>query len=208
MSKPSGARPACADGENSIVSPGLRRAVFLDRDGTVIVDTLFSTDPARLEPMPGAVEALRRLQEAGFLLVIITNQSGVARGYFTEEDLDAFHRHMADWFAQRDVRLAGVYFCPHHPDGTTPALSCACDCRKPAPGMILRAARELNVDPAASWMVGDRDADVGAGRAAGCRTIRVAGSSEGNGLAADFDAPDLAAAADRILSSAHGRAPG
>ena len=176
------------------------KAVFLDRDNTVIVDMEFSTDPAGLQPFPGALEALRRLQAAGWLLVIVTNQSGVARGRFSESDLRAFHEQMNRMLEGQGVRVAGVYYCPHYRQGSVPEYSFDCDCRKPQPGMLLRAAREHGIDLKGSWMVGDRPADIGAGRAAGCRTIRV-GSADwtGSDERPDFETPDLAAAADIIL---------
>ena len=177
-----------------------RKAVFLDRDNTVIADMEFSTNRAKLRPLPGAMGALRRLQEAGYLLIIVTNQSGVARGRFSEERLRRFHEHFLHRFERDTVRLAGIYYCPHYADGKVAEYAIACDCRKPQPGMLLRAARELGVDPKQSWMVGDRPADIGAGRAAGCRTIRV-GSAEWSDSdpRPDFRAPDLAGAAKFIL---------
>ena len=183
----------------------MKKAVFLDRDNTVIVDMEFSTDLAGLRPLPGALRALRRLQEAGYLLIVVTNQSGVARGRFSEERLRGFHEHFLRRFERSGVRLAGIYYCPHYAEGEVPEYSIACDCRKPQPGLLLRAARELGVDLKRSWMVGDRPADIGAGRAAGCRTIRV-GNAEWaeSDPRADFETPDLARAAETILTRAEG----
>ena len=180
-----------------------RKAVFLDRDCTVIEDMTFSTDPARIRALPGAIEGMLRLQETGYTLVIITNQSGVARGYFTEAELQAFHEALRSWIAERGVRVAGVYYCPHYPEGKLPEYSFVCECRKPAPGMILRAAEELGLDLPRSWMVGDRDCDTAAGRNAGCRTVLVETAPEpqpGNPKP-DFRVKDLQAAADVILNS-------
>jgi D,D-heptose 1,7-bisphosphate phosphatase len=181
----------------------LRKAVFLDRDGTVTVDTVFSVDPAKFEPLPGTVEGLKRLQDAGYLLIVITNQSGVARGHFSEEGLRAFHDHFIARFREVGVAITEVYYCPHHTTGTVARYVKACDCRKPAPGMILRAAREHGIDLAASWMIGDRDCDIGAGRAAGCRTIRIGTTPEGE-TKPDFEAGDVAEAAERILTRLRG----
>ena len=178
--------------------PTLRKAVFLDRDGTLIVDTVFSVDPARLKPLPGSMEGLRLLQEAGYRIIVITNQSGVARGEFDEESLRAFHDYMVRWFGERGIMLTGVYYCPHYAEGTLPQYSVVCGCRKPEPGMLLRAAEEHRLDLAQSWMVGDRDCDIGAGRAAGCRTIRI-GSNADAELSADFEAADVREAARIIL---------
>jgi D,D-heptose 1,7-bisphosphate phosphatase len=178
----------------------MTKAVFLDRDKTVIADMEFSVNRARLRPLPGALKALRRLQEAGYLLIIVTNQSGVARGRFSEESLRRFHEHLLRRFERSGVRCAGIYYCPHYASGKVAEYSIACDCRKPLPGLLLRAADELGVDLKRSWMVGDRPADIGAGRAAGCRTIRV-GDAEWaeSDPRADFERPDLARAAETIL---------
>lgn len=178
----------------------LRKAVFLDRDGTVIVDTEFSTDPARFVPLPGTLEGLRALQDAGYEIVIITNQSGVARGFFDEASLRAFHDFMVNWFGERGVSISAVYYCPHYAAGNVPQYSISCRCRKPEPGMLLRAAADHRLDLAQSWMVGDRDCDIGAGRAAGCRTIRV-GDWPNDDEPADFTAADVGEAARKILSN-------
>ena len=182
-----------------------KKAVFLDRDDTIIADMEFSTERAQLRLLPGAVEALRRLQDAGYLLIIVTNQSGVARGRFSEESLRDFHEHLLREIEQAGVRFAGLYYCPHYAEGKVAEYSIACDCRKPKPGLLLRAARELGVDLKQSWMVGDRPADIGAGRAAGCRTIRV-GNAEWteSDPQADFETPDLARAAEIILRKSEG----
>lgn len=179
----------------------LGKAVFLDRDNTIIADMEFSTDRSKVRPLPGALGALRRLQEAGYLLIIVTNQSGVARGRFSEKRLRDFHEYFLRRFARSRVRFAGIYYCPHYAEGKVAEYSIACDCRKPQPGLLLRAAQELGVDLRRSWMVGDRPADIGAGRAAGCRTIRVGSFSEwtDSDPRPDFRMPDLAGAAGIIL---------
>ena len=177
-----------------------RKAVFLDRDKTIIADMEFSADPTKIRPLPGAVTALRRLQRAGYALIVVTNQSGVARGLFSEERLRRFHEHFLRRFARSGVRFAGLYYCPHYVEGKVAEYAIACDCRKPRPGMLLRAAEELGVDLKRSWMVGDRPADIGAGRAAGCRTIRVGNADWAESdPRADFETPDLAGAVAIIL---------
>jgi len=180
----------------------VRAAVFLDRDSTVIEDMEFSVDPARIRALPGAVEGMRRLQEAGYPLVLITNQSGVARGLFTEEGLRAFHDRLRAWLAERGVRIEAVYHCPHYPNGKVPEYTRKCACRKPEPGMILAAARDLGLDLTRSWMIGDRDCDTGAGRNAGCRTILVKTAIAPVELTPrpDFIAEGIAEAAEIILS--------
>ena len=181
----------------------LHKAVFLDRDGTTIVDTEFSADPKNLRLLPGAVEGLRRLQKAGCLLIIVTNQSGVARGLFDERELRAFREHLKRRFRRRGIRIADIYYCPHHEDGQVPQYSVKCDCRKPKPGMILRAAKEHGIDLKQSWMIGDQQRDIEAGIAAGCRTIRV-GVAPGEAPGADFEAADLRQAAGIILRASRG----
>lgn len=149
-----------------------RGVVFLDKDGTLIEDLPYNVDPDRIRLAPGAARAIGRFGAAGLDLVVATNQSGVARGYFTERDLDRVEEHLRGVIQAAGARLAGFYACPHLPEGTGPyAVECAC--RKPEPGLLLRACRELGVDPGESWFIGDTWMDVAAGRAAGCRTILV-----------------------------------
>ncbi|HEX6293269.1 MAG TPA: HAD family hydrolase [Herpetosiphonaceae bacterium] len=149
------------------------RAVFLDRDGTLVHARHYPSRPEELQLYAGIEAGLRRLQAAGFRLIVITNQGGLAHGYFTEADLDRMHEHLRSELARLGVRVDGVYHCPHHPDGTIPDLSIACDCRKPQPGMLLRAAADLGLDLRRSWFVGDILDDVEAGRRAGCRSVLV-----------------------------------
>jgi D-glycero-D-manno-heptose 1,7-bisphosphate phosphatase len=149
------------------------RSLFLDRDGTLVHPRHYPSRPEDLCLYEGVGPALRRLQAAGFRLVVITNQSGIARGYFDEAALARMHTYLADQLARFDVRLDGVYHCPHHPQGTIPALAVACECRKPQPGMLLRAAADLAIDLRRSWFIGDILDDVEAGNRAGCQTILV-----------------------------------
>src|SRR5690606_21848860 len=135
-------------------SPG-RPAVFLDRDGTIVVERNYLADPARVELVPGAAAALRALAEAGYALVVVTNQSGIARGLYGEGEFRAVQRRIEELLAREGIRLDGVYHCPHHPDYTGP-----CECRKPAVGLYLRAARELGLDLSRSVCIGDRLKDV------------------------------------------------
>ena len=151
----------------------LTKAVFLDRDGTLVHPRHYPSRPEELILYAGLAPALRRLQAAGFQLVVITNQSGLARGLFTVEDLDAMHAYLADELARDGDHVDGFYFCPHHPEGVIPDLAVECTCRKPAPGMLFNAAAELDIDLAQSWFVGDILDDVEAGNRAGCQTILV-----------------------------------
>jgi D-glycero-D-manno-heptose 1,7-bisphosphate phosphatase len=194
----------------SQVREATRPTVFLDKDGTLIEDLPYNVDPARIRLAPGARAGLRLLGEAGFRLVVVTNQSGVARGYFTEVDLDAVARHLSGELAALGASLHGFYFCPHLPDGIN-EYAIECDCRKPEPGLIHRASRELGLALEGSWFVGDTWMDVVAGRAAGCRTIMVGPEHR---TAADLPpdrrpdhaVPDLLAAA-RIIVAAPVAAP-
>ncbi|MEI5997109.1 HAD family hydrolase [Paraburkholderia bengalensis] len=146
-------------------------AVFIDKDGTLLEDEPYNVDPERMRFAPGAYEALSALACCPFKLIVISNQSGVALGRFPLESLDAVEARLRDMFASCGATLDGVYWCPHHPDGSVATYAQACDCRKPAPGMLLRASREHAIDLRASWFVGDILDDVEAGNLAGCRTI-------------------------------------
>lgn len=145
----------------------MRRALFLDRDGVINADHGYISGSDRFDVIEGVFDALRRAQELGYLLVVVTNQSGIARGYFTDDDYRRIEHHMREVFLAEGITFDAIYHCPHHPDGIIPALAVRCDCRKPEPGMILRAARDHNIDLAASIMVGDKDSDIAAARAAG-----------------------------------------
>ncbi len=154
------------------------KAVFLDKDGTLVEDVPYNVNPELIVLAPEAGESLQRLHRRGFQIVIITNQSGVARGYFSESDLAPVEQHLRQQLAAYGVPLAGFYYCPHHPDGMVESYAIACSCRKPQPGLITKAAMELGLDLSQSWFVGDILHDVEAGRAAGCRTILINNGNE------------------------------
>lgn len=158
-----------------------RRALFLDRDGTLIVDVGYPRDPALVQPIAGAAEALRVLQR-DHALVVISNQSGIARGRITPAEAAAVHDRFIAMFASAGVTFAGCYYCPHGPDER-------CRCRKPAPGLIDDAARELGLDLGGSIMIGDKASDLEAGRAAGCRLVIRFGPDE-DGAVADARCDD------------------
>lgn len=142
-------------------------AIFLDRDGTMNVDHGYVHEIDNFQFIEGAIEAMQELKKMGYALVMVTNQSGIARGMFSEDTFMQLTEWM-DWsLADRDVDLDGIYFCPHHPEATVEEYRQQCDCRKPAPGMLLAAQKELNIDMAASYMVGDKIDDMLAGKAAG-----------------------------------------
>lgn len=155
-----------------------RRAVFIDKDGTLIDDLPYNVDPERMRLASGAGPALQSLQRLGFWLIVVSNQSGIARGRIAESAMAGVHERLRDLLAPFDVRLDGFYYCPHWPHGRVARHAFACDCRKPRPGMLLRAAAEHGISCAASWMIGDILDDVEAGRRAGCRTILIDNGNE------------------------------
>ena len=173
-----------------------RRTVLLDRDGTINVERHYLSDPDALELYPGVGAALRRLQEAGFSLVVLTNQSGIARGYFDLAQLERIHNRLRALLAVDGVTLDGIFLCPHGPDD-------ACACRKPLPGMVEQAVAALGFDPRHAVMIGDKAVDVDMGQAVGAQTILV---RTGHGVKAigacqpDWVAADLAEAAAWILA--------
>jgi D-glycero-D-manno-heptose 1,7-bisphosphate phosphatase len=154
-----------------------RRLALIDRDGTIIVDKVYLSDPDGIEFAPGAVEGLRLLRDAGFTLALMTNQSGIARGYFDLAALGRIHDRLQSMLAAEGLQLKAIYFCPHGPDD-------GCDCRKPKPGMVRAAMRDLGFGPHEVVVVGDSDADTGAASAAGVKGVRVAAA----GRSASFEA--------------------
>jgi D,D-heptose 1,7-bisphosphate phosphatase len=155
-----------------------RRAVFLDKDGTLVEDVPCNVDPGQIRLAAGALEAVRSLYVTGYQLFIITNQSGVARGYFPESALIAVEQRLRELFQSVMIHLTGFYYCPHHPDGSIADYAIHCDCRKPQPGLLYRAASEHQIDLTQSWFIGDILHDVEAGRRAGCRTILIDNGNE------------------------------
>jgi len=183
-----------------------RPAVFIDRDGTLIEEAGYLNSLDRLLFFPYSVDAIRQLDRAGFAVVVVTNQAGIARGIVKESFVADAHRHISERMEAGGARIAAYYYCPHHIDGIVESLRIACECRKPHPGLIRRAAEDLDIDLAASFTVGDRWHDVQAGRAAGTRTILVRtgyGRQEEQhpreGISADAIVDNLAAAAAVIL---------
>ncbi len=173
-----------------------RRFVLLDRDGTLIVERNYLSDPDQVELIPGAAAGLRRLKARGLGLVVVTNQSGIGRGFFDEKRLAEIHQRLVAMLRAEQVELDGIYICPHHPDQ-------ACDCRKPRPALALRAGAELGFDPSLAFVVGDMASDVALGRALGATTLLVrtghgAATLASGAARADHVVADLAAAAERI----------
>lgn len=152
--------------------------VFLDKDGTLIQDVPYNVDPDQIRLAPFAGRALRTLAEHGHPVVVVSNQSGVARGYFPESALEAVRERITTLCRGFGVELAGFYYCPHHPDGSVSDLAVECDCRKPADGMLRTAAADLGVRLDDCWMVGDILDDIEAGKRAGCRTVLIDNGNE------------------------------
>jgi D,D-heptose 1,7-bisphosphate phosphatase len=177
-------------------------AIFLDRDRTLIDDPGYISDPDQVRLLDGVVESVRRLREAGYAVVVVTNQSGVARGLFTEGDLAIVHQRMRDLLRAEGADVDAIYYCPFldGPEAVREQYRRDSNLRKPKPGMLLLAAEELGLDLESSWMIGDSARDVQAGRTAGCRTVLISGEVEGDGTEADFVVHDLRSAADQILA--------
>lgn len=157
----------------------MRRAVFLDRDGTIIEDVGHLHRSKDIRLMSGAARAIRMLREAGYVIVVVTNQSVVARGMLTEAEVELINSDIDRVLAAEGAKVDAWYYCPHHPHGSIPQYSRRCECRKPAPGLLLRAANDMDIDLASSWMVGNSITDVEAGERAGVRPIKL-GSDTGD----------------------------
>ncbi len=156
----------------------MNKAVFIDRDGTLIKDVPYNANPALIEFLPDAIETLSALKKNKFLLILISNQSGVARGFFSVEQLEKMHDVIQQTLSNFNVKLDAIYYCPHHPEGKIKEYTIECECRKPKPGLIFKAAAAYNIDLNNSWMVGDILNDVEAGNAAGCKTILLDNGNE------------------------------
>ncbi|MDR1916174.1 MAG: D-glycero-beta-D-manno-heptose 1,7-bisphosphate 7-phosphatase [Synergistaceae bacterium] len=179
----------------------MNRAIFLDRDGTINIDKGYLYKISDFEFIPGTKEALARLQEAGYLLIIITNQSGVARGLYGEDDVRALHDWLLRTLAEDGIHISKVYYCPHHPDGSVEPYRLECECRKPALGLFYRAVSELDIDLCKSYAVGDKMRDLQICASGGCEGYLL---GEGHAIA-DLPANikyahDLLAAAEDIMA--------
>lgn len=190
----------------------LRAGLFLDRDGTINTEVDFLRSPDELRLLPGAARAIREANEARWPVVVMTNQSGVARGFLSEQDLERVHDRLRSLLADEGARVDAIEYCPHHPSAGRPPYNVECDCRKPATGMLTRAAERLGIDLASSFVVGDRCVDMQAGQSAGCRTVLVLtgyGATERDEclqrLTIDHVAPDLYAAWSYIRHHVHPR---
>lgn len=174
----------------------MRRFALLDRDGTINVDKHYLSDPDQLELIPGSGEAIARLNKAGWGVVVVTNQSGIGRGYFDHDRLAQIHARLHELLALHGAHIDGIEVCPHGPDSD-------CPCRKPLPGMVLRAAERLNFDPKYAIVVGDKEADIGLGHAVGATAFLVRtgyGHTQEATTKADYVVDNLAAAVDLALT--------
>jgi D-glycero-D-manno-heptose 1,7-bisphosphate phosphatase len=183
---------------------GKTRAAFIDRDGVINEERNYVHRIEDFVVLPGVAEGLKLLSDAGYRLIIVTNQAGIARGYYDQAAMELLHRHLRAQLAEDDVTLDAIYFCPHHPQGCVAGLAIECDCRKPAPGMLLQAARDFDLDLAASVLIGDKLSDVLAGKRAGVgRTVIVESGHQVEAAPhskADLVAKDLHAAARALTS--------
>ncbi len=154
------------------------KAIFIDKDGTLIPEIPYNTDPSLITLTEGAAEGLRVLAQAGYRIVVVANQPGMAYGYCTPEAMERIRGTIQLLLAKEEVPLHAFYYCPHHPKGTVPEYAIQCWCRKPKPGMLLQACIDLQLDIKSSWMIGDTLDDIEAGRKAGCQTILIDNGSE------------------------------
>lgn len=181
-----------------------QKAFFLDRDGTINQHIGFLKDPEDLELVEGASEAITRINDSGYLAIIITNQPIIARGEVTEEGLEIIHNKLETLLGNKHAYLDAIYYCPHHPDGgfkgERAELKIDCKCRKPKPGLILKAAKDFNIDLSKSFMIGDSSNDIIAGSAAGCKTCLISKNSKSKGLSPDYISKNLLEATELCLN--------
>lgn len=167
----------------------MHKAVFLDKDGTLIPDVPYNCDPAKISIQPETVEGLRMLRAEGYLLIVVSNQAGVAHGRFNLGQLELALAQLRKLLLEAGVTLDGIYCCPHHPEAELPEYRQVCNCRKPAAGLLTRAAQEHHIDLPGSWMIGDILNDVEAGNRAGCRSILIDNGNETEWLSGGYRTP-------------------
>ncbi|MBU0761628.1 MAG: HAD family hydrolase [Candidatus Altiarchaeota archaeon] len=180
----------------------MKKAVFLDRDGVINENLKDIVEPSQFHLLHGVSEAIKKLNESNYLVVIITNQPVIAKGFCTFEDMDAIHQKMKNELAKEGAKIDAIYVCPHHPEkgfkGEVPELKIDCDCRKPKPGLILQAITDYSIDVENSWIVGDSETDITAGKTTGLKTILISGKLESAGNA-DYTFKDLKTAVEHII---------
>ena len=180
----------------------MNRAVFLDRDGVIVEDPYYTYRTDQLKLIPGSAKAIRLLNENNFITVVVTNQAGIAKGYFTEEDTISFNQSMKQKLMEHDAHIDAIYYCPHHPDAKIEKYKIDCDCRKPKPGMLKDAEKDFNIDLRRSFIIGDRLSDIDAGKCVGCKTIMVLtgyGKKKKKNNRIDYIAQNLYDAITKIL---------
>ena len=188
MGTPDRFEAVCKDFENGVVAAknlaNKQKAIFLDRDGTINIYKGFLRHVEDFELIPGIAEAIKKINASGYLCIVVTNQPVISRGEVTVDELDTIHKKMETELGLKGAYIDGLYYCPHHPhkgyEGEVPELKIECECRKPKPGMLLKAAEDFNIDLSQSYMVGDSENDIKAGMAAGCKSILV------NGVGSDY----------------------
>ena len=193
MGTPERYRSVCTDFRNGIVKAKnlkhKQKAIFLDRDGTINKYVGFLRNIDDFELIDGVAEAIRKINESGYLAIVVTNQPVIARGEVTVDELDEIHKKMETLLGAKGAYVDAIYYCPHHPhkgyEGEITELKIDCDCRKPKPGMLLKAAEDFNIDLSQSWMIGDGENDIKAGKAAGCRTALIGQGDYQQDVAAD-----------------------
>ena len=159
-----------------------KKAVFLDRDGTIVIHEPYLRSPDQLKLLPNAAEGIRLFKESGYLVIVITNQSGIARGFFDEERLTLIHKKLMSMLKDEGVEIDDIYYCPHYTEGVVEEYKLDCDCRKPKPKMLLNAAKQHNIDLTQSVMIGDSAADMLAGKNAGCKCVLIKNVCNDNSL--------------------------
>ncbi len=177
----------------------MNKAVFLDRDKTIIEDNEgYINDPAKVKLLPDVGSAIKKLNDNGFMVIIISNQSGIGRGMFNEQDLESIHQKMTDLLQKENAFIDDIFYCPHHPEAKVEKFRKDCTCRKPLPGMIIKAAMNHEIDLDQSYCVGDEERDIEAGKNAGCRTIRITEQADFESKA-DYKVNDLTQAVKIVL---------
>ena len=207
MGTPERYKDVCLDYENGIVDgknlSHKQKAVFLDRDGTINKYVGFLTDIDDFELIDGVAEAIKKINSLGYLVIVITNQPVIARGELSVEELGEIHNKMETLLGQKGAYIDGIFYCPHHPDkgyeGEIKEFKINCDCRKPKPGMLLQAKADFNIDLEQSFMVGDSENDIKAGKAAGCKTVLINKGSFGQ----DYTLHNLSEFVEKVLQSTH-----
>lgn len=180
------------------------KAIFIDKDGTLVRDIPYNVDPEKITFLPHVGEGLRLLHKAGYKIIVVSNQSGVARGLFREAALAIVEKRLQTLFNEYEIPLDGFYYCPHLPEGVVKKYATTCTCRKPNPGLLMKAAKDFGIDVQKSWMIGDILNDIEAGKKAGCRTILIDNGGETEWIITENRVPDaivpnMLEATDHIL---------